>query len=122
MSGHTIDSFGDHLLGCGHGSLRSRRHNALRDIIYHTLLVDDAGSRIEERCRSTSFNRHGDVYHSNFTNSKPAYFNVSIWNTMQPSYIIPSSTLAGAAAFAGEKEKDAHPRRTWKLQADVSTL
>ena len=27
---------------------------------------------------------------------------------MQPLYIIPSSTLAGAAAFAGEEEKDAH--------------
>ena len=27
---------------------------------------------------------------------------------MQPSYIVPSSTLAGAAAFAGEEEKDAH--------------
>ncbi len=49
----------------------------------------------------------------NFTNGKPAYFDVSIWNTMQPSYIIPSSTLAVAAAFAGEGEKDAHH------QADV---
>ena len=65
MCGHTIDSFGDHLLGCGHGSLRSRRHNALHDIIYHTLLVDDAGSRLEERCSSTSFNRPRDVYHPN---------------------------------------------------------
>ena len=27
---------------------------------------------------------------------------------MQPLYIIPSSTLAGAAAYAGEEEKDAH--------------
>ena len=32
---------------------------------------------------------------------------------MQPLCIIPSSTLAGAAAFAGEEEKDAHH------QADV---
>ena len=32
---------------------------------------------------------------------------------MQPSYFVPSSTLAGAAAFAGEEEKDAHH------QADV---
>ena len=34
---------------------------------------------------------------------------------MQPLYIIPSSTLAGAAAFAGKEEKDAHH------QADVET-
>ena len=82
--------------------------NALQDIIYHTLLVDDAGSCLEKRCSSTSFNRLGEVYHLNFTNSKPACFDVSIWNTMQPSYITPSSTLAGAAVFAGEEEKDAH--------------
>ena len=63
---------------------------------------------LRERCSSTSFNRPGDVYHPNFTNAKPAYFEVSIWNTMQPSYIIPSSNLAGADAFAGEEEKDAH--------------
>ena len=118
MCGHTIDSFGDHLLGCGHGSLRSRRHNALRDIIYHMLLVDDAGSHLEEHCSTTSFNRPGDVYRPNFTNGKPAYFDVSIWNTMQPSYIIPASTLAGAAAFTGEEEKDAH-RQT---NVEASTL
>ena len=81
MCGHTIDSFGDHFLGCGHGSLQSRCHNALQDIISHTLLVD-AGSRLKERCSSTSFNRPGYVYHLNFTNGKPAYFDVSIWNTM----------------------------------------
>ena len=40
MCGHTIDSFGDHLL-------QFRCHNDLRDIMYHTLLVDDAGSHLE---------------------------------------------------------------------------
>ena len=40
--GSTIDAFGDHMLGCGHGHLRSKRHDALRDIVYHALLVDDA--------------------------------------------------------------------------------
>ena len=94
-------------------SLRSSHHNTLRDITYHTLLVDDASSRLEERCSSTSFNHPGNVYHPNFTNGKPACFDVSIWNTMQPSYIVPISTLAGAAAFAGEEEKYTHH------QADV---
>ena len=114
MCGHTIDSFGDHLLECGHSSLQSRSHNALRDIIYHMLLVDDVGPRLEEHYSSTSFNHPGDVHHPNFTISKPAYFDVSIWNTMQPLYIIPSSTLAGAAAFAGEEEKDAAGRGSYR--------
>ena len=42
MCGHTIDSFGDHLLGCGlwsRYSLRSRRHNALRPSITRYLLM-----------------------------------------------------------------------------------
>ena len=39
--------------------LRSRRYNALRDIIYHTLLVHDAGSRFEGRCIIASVNRLG---------------------------------------------------------------
>ena len=41
---------------------------------------------------------------------------------MKPSYIIPSSTLARAAAFSEEEEKMLITRRTWKLQADVPTL
>ena len=40
------DCFGDHLHGCCHGSLRSKHHDSLRDIIYHALLVDKEGARL----------------------------------------------------------------------------
>ena len=29
-----VDPFGDHLLGCGHGPLRIRRHDALREVLF----------------------------------------------------------------------------------------
>ena len=35
-----VDRFGDYLIGCSHGPLRIRRHNALCDIIYYALLED----------------------------------------------------------------------------------
>ena len=40
---------GDHLLGCGHGPLRIRRQDALRHVLYHALLIDHPGVRIEQR-------------------------------------------------------------------------
>ena len=36
--GHILDVYGDHLLGCGNKGLRIKRHNALRDVIFHYLL------------------------------------------------------------------------------------
>ena len=104
--GHIIDVFGDHLLGCGHGPLRTKRHDALRDIVYHALLVDNGGVRIEQKCGSESNNRPGDVFHPDFVLGHPAYFDVSVRNTMQPAYITKSANVAGTAAMAGEEEKD----------------
>ena len=85
------------------------------------LLVDDAGSRLEERCSST-FNHPGDVYHPNFTNGKLAYFDVFIWNTKQPLYIIPSQLWLELLQLLERKKKILITRQMWKLQADVSTL
>ena len=44
-----IDPHGDHLLGCGHGPLRIRRHDMLCDIIWHALSQDNTNSRREQR-------------------------------------------------------------------------
>ena len=45
ICGQVLDKFGDHLLGCWKISLRSRRHDALRDVIFQALLVHDKGTR-----------------------------------------------------------------------------
>ena len=107
--GRVIDCFGDHLLGCGHGSLRSKRHDALRHIIHHALLVDNEGAQLEQRCGPDSVSsvvQSGDIFHPDFADGRPGYFDVSIRNTMQPAYVAKSAISAGAAAMAGEEEKD----------------
>ena len=104
--GCVIDCFGDHVLGCGHGSLRSKRHDALRDIIYHALLVDNEGAQLEQRCGPDSTSRPGEIFHPDFADGRPGYFDVSIRITMQPAYVAKSAISAGAAAMAGEEEKD----------------
>ena len=48
--------------------------------------------------------RPGDVLHSDFQQGRPAYFDITIRNSLQSSYISLSAREAGA--LAGESEKD----------------
>ncbi|XP_062506000.1 uncharacterized protein LOC134182590 [Corticium candelabrum] len=105
VCGHILDVFGDHALGCS-SSLRIRRHDALCDTVYHWLLVDNSGVRREQRCSSQSMDRPGDVFHPDFSNGKAAYFDISVRNSFSPSHVINAAVKAGAAAQAGEMEKD----------------
>ena len=104
-----IDSHGDHLLGCGQGPLRIKRHNALRDIIWQALLLDNSLTTREQRC-DDSLSRPGDIVHPDFLLGKAAFFDVSVRNSFQPNFLTRSAFKAGAAGEAGEIEKDAHYR------------
>ena len=101
-----IGKFGDHLLGCRKNSYRSKRHDALRDTIYNALLIDDKGTLLEQRFSSQNNNRPGDVYHPNFLFGRPAYFDLTIRNTVQLKFFANSANSAGSAAAAGKIEKD----------------
>ncbi len=101
-----IDRYGDHLLGCSHGPYRIRRHDSLRDIVYHALKVDNQNVKIEQSTGGPSNTRPGDVYHPDFDNGKPAFFDVSICNTLQPGKISTAAVSAGAIAEQGEMSKD----------------
>ena len=46
------------------------------------------------------------IYHPDFSDGHPTYFDVSVRNTLQPGNHNRASTDAGAAAIAGEMEKD----------------
>ena len=48
----------------------------------------------------------GDVFHPDFQHGWPAYFDVSIRSTTQPSFISSSAFFAEVAAAAGEIAKD----------------
>ena len=102
-----IDQFGDHLLGCSHGPLRIQRHDALVSIVHHALLQDHPGvlhkqSIVSDQCRP------GDIYHPDFTLGRPAYIDLSVRCTTQPSFISAAASKAGVAAAAGEEAKDDH--------------
>ena len=80
--------FGDHLLGCSHDPIRIRCHNALGSILHHDLLQDYPGA-LKEQCASFDDNsKPGDTFHPDFQNGHPAYFDVSVHSTTQPSHIL----------------------------------
>ena len=87
-----IDQYGDHLLGCSCGPYRIRRHNALRDVIYHALKLDNQNVKIEQRVNGDSNTRPGDIYHPDLDNGKQCFFlifDISVSNVLQPSTILP---------------------------------
>ena len=96
----------DHLLGCGYDSALNRRHNALCDIIWHALLIDNKAARREQTCSSNSKARPGDIFHSDFVDGRPAFFDAAVRNTVQAKYVGEAAEMTGAAARAGELEKD----------------
>ena len=78
----------------------------MRKVLYHALLNDNPGVRIEQRCSGDRQHRPGDVYHPSFRNARPAYFDVTIRNTLQPAFLQRGADQAGVAADAGMAAKD----------------
>ena len=101
-----LDKFGDHLLGCGRRALRTKRHNYLRDIVFHHLLSDDSGCKLEQGCSTFNYKKPGDIFHPDFLDGLPAYFDITVRNSLLPQFITVAATCPGAAADAGEREKD----------------
>ena len=83
--GQFLDQFGDHLLGCGPNNLRIRRHDTLSDVLFHALLVDNANCRKEQRCSSDNSRRPGDVFHPDFDQGRPTYFDITVRNSLVDS-------------------------------------
>ena len=105
VCGNIIDHFGDHVLGCGHAPLWIKCHDALCDIIWHTLLQDNRGATKDQRCGDNN-HRTGDVFYPDFRFGKPAYFDVSGRGSLQPQYLSKAADHPGVAGEAGEIEKD----------------
>ena len=95
ICGQVLDKLGDHLLGCRKLCLRTRRHDALRDVIFQALLVHDKGTRREQRSSSENYSRPGDVYHPNVLFGRPAYFDVTVCNSFQQRFVSHSASNAG---------------------------
>ena len=61
-----IDQFGDHLLGCSHGSLYIQHHDALVSVVHHTLLQDPPDVLHEQDTSTSDCSHPEDTYHPNF--------------------------------------------------------
>ena len=103
--GQVIDPYGDHLLGCGHDGNRTRRHDALRDVVWHALQVNNKEAKIEQHCCGDSRSQPDDIYHTDYLNGTPTFFDITVRNSLQGRFLNQASVKPGAAATAGEEEK-----------------
>ena len=76
-----IGTFGDHLLSCGIGPERTHRHNALAEVIFQALLVENRDVMREMMCNGSTESHPGDVFHPYFLESGPAYFDMTVRNS-----------------------------------------
>ena len=60
------------------------------------------------RCIGSTESRPGNVFHPDFLEGRPAYFDITVRNSLQPLYVTKSAVRAGAATEAGEEQKDIH--------------
>ena len=102
--GQVIDCYGDHLLGCGQGPLRIKRHDSIRDIIWQSLILDNPQTSKEQRCDSSN-SRPGDILHPDFILGKPAFFDVSVRNSFIPPFIAASAFKPAQLGLPGNWEK-----------------
>ena len=76
------------------------------DIIWHALQIDNKAARREQTCSGSSRACPGDIFHPDFADGSPAFFDVTVRNTVQAKYVCEAAEMAGAAAMAGEIEKN----------------
>ena len=74
--------------------------------MYHALSQDNSNVRREEHIWGDSRDRPGDIFHPDFDDGRPTYFDISVRHTLQPGNLNRASVNAGAAAVAGEMGKD----------------
>ena len=64
-----------------------KRDNALRDVIYHHLLSWDSNCKLEQVCSSSNNKRPGNIYHPDFLDELPAYFDITVRNSLLPKFL-----------------------------------
>ena len=89
-----------------HSKLRIKRHDSLCEILFHALSTDNSNYRRKQRYSSVNMSRPGDMFHPDFDQGLPMYFDISVQNSLQPSYIMQGAAHSGIAAEAGELKKD----------------
>ena len=86
--------------------MRTKRHNALRDVLFQYLISDNSDCKLEQGCSSNNYKKPGDLFHSDFLDGRSAFFDITVRNSLLPRFIAIAATHPGQAADAGEREKD----------------
>jgi len=81
--------------------------NCFVNIVHHALLQDHP-SVLQEQGIASDQSHPEDIYHPDFTLGCPAYFDLSVRCTTQPSFISSTASQAGVAAASSEEAKDNH--------------
>ena len=68
--------------------------------------MDNQNAKLEQQASGNSNTVPGDIYHPDFDNGKPALFDISVHNTLQPGMISTAVVTAGSVAEHGEMAKD----------------
>ena len=71
---------------------------------FTVVLIDNKAARREQTCSGSSGSsraRPGDIFHPDFADGRPSFFEVTVRNTAQAEYVCKA---AGTAAMAGEME------------------
>ena len=104
--GHVLDKYLDHLLRCGKRSLLTKRHNALRELLFQYPISDNSDCKIEQGCSLNNYKKPGDLFHSDFLDGRSAFFDITVGKSLLPRFIAIAATHPGQAADAGEREKN----------------
>ena len=86
--------------------MRTKRHNALRDVLFQYLIYDNSGCEVEQGCSSNNYKKPGDLFHPDFLDGRSAFFDIAVRNSLLSRFIAIAATHPGQAADAGEREKD----------------
>ena len=87
--GSTLESNGDHLLGCGHGPLCIHRHDVVCYILFQALLQDNPQVKCEKQIFGASTACHGNIFYPYFADGCPTYFNISVQSSLLPQFWLP---------------------------------
>ena len=99
MCGSTLDHHGDHLLSCGYGPLCICRHDALTYLLFQALLQDNSQDNESSVYLVPLIAIHlGDIFHPDFADGQPTYFDISVRNSLLPQFLNRVSFAAGVAS------------------------
>ena len=80
-------------------------------------------ARREQNCSANWYSHPGDIYHLEFPDGRPVFFDITVCNSLQPVFISAAAVTARAVAATGEVEKDQkHDRNVAQCGAQFSLL